>query len=251
MSATNFLVWNPNSTNQEDDAAYLADPQRSGGAQLDDVFMSPLANKLFYQLSIWVAAFADSLVAKGYSPNDADLAALTAVLANVLTVADITTLGILTTAAYPISIAHGGTGATSFAAAELITLTDLENAPITVLGTTSSPSTSSTSPATLAEMTHGPSTFSGRKVALNFWTEFANSTTGGVVYFQFVKDGTPFGPIAIGVSPTVGQNVSKELNWFDLPSAGSHTYSVNWWVNSGGTTSTAYQTNRSLQIAEI
>jgi hypothetical protein len=100
--STNLLVWNPGAANQEDDATYAADVQRSGGATTDAIFASPLANKLFYQLSTFCAAFAQALVAKGYTVSDANLAALQAVLSNVLTNADM-----------PLPVAKGGTGATT------------------------------------------------------------------------------------------------------------------------------------------
>jgi hypothetical protein len=67
---TDFLQWNPNATNQESDAAYAADGQRSGGASNPSVFSSLTANKAFYQWSTMVQALAWMLVQKGYSPVD-------------------------------------------------------------------------------------------------------------------------------------------------------------------------------------
>lgn len=123
MASTNFEQWNPGQANQQDDATYLADPQRTGGAPLDAIFASPLANKLFYQLTTFVTAFANMLVAKGYSPSDANLAVLTALLANVITNEDLAILNYLPTAtwlaAQPFAPSIGGTGATSLTGAKI------------------------------------------------------------------------------------------------------------------------------------
>jgi len=88
MATTNFLIWNPGMVNQETDSAYASDSQRSGGASASTIFASILANKLFYQLSTFVAAFAQMMANKGFTMSDANYATLTATLANVLTTAD-------------------------------------------------------------------------------------------------------------------------------------------------------------------
>jgi hypothetical protein len=80
---TNFLQFNPGLYNAENDAAYTGDTLRSGGIPSAAIFPSPLANKLFYQLSTFIAAFSQMMVNKGYSPNDASISALTSVLMNV------------------------------------------------------------------------------------------------------------------------------------------------------------------------
>lgn len=93
--ANNFLQWNPTAANQEADAAYAADSQRSGGATTDAIFASNLGNKLFYQLSTFVAAMAAALTAKGYVTNDGSaspstaLANLQAVLSSIMTATDV------------------------------------------------------------------------------------------------------------------------------------------------------------------
>lgn len=84
---TNFLQWNPSQINQEADAAYLSDAQRVGGA-VTGIFPSELANKLFYQVTTFVAALATALVNKGYEMQDVDLSALITAMANILTKAD-------------------------------------------------------------------------------------------------------------------------------------------------------------------
>lgn len=84
MPSTNFLQWNSSETNQETDAEYLADSQRLGGAPVGAVFPSPLANKIFYQLSTFCTAFANFMVANGQSASDASLSALQAAFAALL-----------------------------------------------------------------------------------------------------------------------------------------------------------------------
>ena len=85
---SNFLQWNPNLVNQENDTQYAADSMRAGGAGDPAIFPSATANKLFYQLSTFVAAFAQALTNKGYVITDASLPNLAAQLANVITAVD-------------------------------------------------------------------------------------------------------------------------------------------------------------------
>jgi len=84
---TNFLQWNPSQINQESDAEYLSETQRTGGA-VTGIFPSELANKMFYQVTTFVAALATALVNKGYEMQDVDLSALITAMANILTKAD-------------------------------------------------------------------------------------------------------------------------------------------------------------------
>src|SRR5271169_1081508 len=87
--SSNFQQWNPGLANQENDAQYTANTQRSGGAVAGPTpFPSVTANKLFYQLSIFVAAFAQMLANKGFTVSDANFTNLVAELANVITTAD-------------------------------------------------------------------------------------------------------------------------------------------------------------------
>ena len=93
--SSNFLVFNPGCANQESDATYVADSVRSGGATSGGLLPSALFNKLDYQVSIFVAALAQALVTKGYSPNDGStdpstaFANLVAVLSNIITNVDL------------------------------------------------------------------------------------------------------------------------------------------------------------------
>jgi hypothetical protein len=85
-----FLQWNPNETNQETDAQYLADSQRASGAVNDTPLPAPLGNKAFYQWSTFCAAFGTMMANKpgAYVLDDSSESALAAVLANILTESD-------------------------------------------------------------------------------------------------------------------------------------------------------------------
>lgn len=87
--SSNFLVFNPTQANQETDAAYAADSQRASGAGTGSILPSQLANKLFNQTSVMVAALGLMLANKGYNVSDASESALAAVLANIQTNADL------------------------------------------------------------------------------------------------------------------------------------------------------------------
>lgn len=85
--SNNFLQWNPAAVNQQTDGAYAADPMRTGGA-VSGIFPAELANKLFFQCTTMVSAFAEALSNKGYNMSDADISTLITALSNVLTKAD-------------------------------------------------------------------------------------------------------------------------------------------------------------------
>lgn len=87
--SNDFLQWNPTKANQESDVDWLNDAQRLAGAANPSIFPSERANKLFYQLSTFMAAFGEMLSDKGYTVSDADITVLESVLANVLTMADV------------------------------------------------------------------------------------------------------------------------------------------------------------------
>jgi len=89
--SSNFQVFNPTGSNQENDASYTGDALRANGIQTNNLFPSPTANKLFYQVTTFISALAGALAAKGYVLADTVLSTLQAVLANVLTTADIQT----------------------------------------------------------------------------------------------------------------------------------------------------------------
>jgi hypothetical protein len=92
--STNFLQWNPNAVNQENDGTYAGDSLRSGGAPLNAICPSGVTNKAWFQWSTFITAMAQMLATKGYSPNDGSanpatsIPNLSAVLANIMTQAD-------------------------------------------------------------------------------------------------------------------------------------------------------------------
>jgi hypothetical protein len=89
MATTNLLQWNPTAANQETDAQYLADSQRLAGAVNPELFNDVLANKLFFQLTTYLAAQYTAFASKGFNTSDASFATLTAQCANWLTTADV------------------------------------------------------------------------------------------------------------------------------------------------------------------
>lgn len=111
MATSNFLQWNNAAINQEDDAEYLVDSQRVGGAPVTGIAPSKTMNKFYYQVSTFVAAFGAMMAAKGFSVSDADIGVLQAVLANISTSADfrplITTLGYSPTPNFAANTADG------------------------------------------------------------------------------------------------------------------------------------------------
>ncbi len=104
MANTDFSMWNPALANMESDSTYQSDSSRTGGA-VSGPFDSNLANKLFYQLGLWLRASALMMVSKGYSPVDgttpfqadsssnAEATALAAILNHLITDADLQNSG--------------------------------------------------------------------------------------------------------------------------------------------------------------
>ena len=89
MATTNLVPFNPTQTNQETDAAYLADSNRTGGFGTDAIWPSPLANKTLNLLSNYLYALFSAFATKGFTTNDDNVPLLTAVCANFLTTADV------------------------------------------------------------------------------------------------------------------------------------------------------------------
>lgn len=89
MATTNLKQWNPTAANQETDAEYAADSQRSGGAVNPSLFQAELANKLFYQMSTYLTALFTAFANKGFSTSDSSLSTLTAQCANFITSSDV------------------------------------------------------------------------------------------------------------------------------------------------------------------
>jgi hypothetical protein len=112
MASTNFIQFNPTGANQESDVEYVADSQRSGGYGTDNIVPSPLLNKATYQPTTFCAAFGQMMAAKGYSTSDANVAVLAAVLANIVTEADL--LSNLVSVAYSPTPAFNAAAANGF-----------------------------------------------------------------------------------------------------------------------------------------
>ena len=77
----NFQVWNPNGNNQETDAQYVADTQRSGGA-VAGIFPSSTFNKFAFQVSTMIAAIATELANRGYNISDGNQNGIVSALDN-------------------------------------------------------------------------------------------------------------------------------------------------------------------------
>lgn len=84
MASNNFLQWNAGKVNQDTDGEYVLETQRVGGA-VSGLFPSKLANKLFYQCSIMVAAMGEMMKGKGFEMSDAVFADLITSLSHILT----------------------------------------------------------------------------------------------------------------------------------------------------------------------
>lgn len=82
--SNNFLQWNAGKVNQDTDGEYVLETQRVGGA-VSGLFPSKLANKLFYQCSIMVAAMGEMMKDKGFEMSDAVFADLITSLSHILT----------------------------------------------------------------------------------------------------------------------------------------------------------------------
>lgn len=84
MASNNFLQWNAGKVNQDTDGEYVLETQRVEGA-VSGLFPSKLANKLFYQCSIMVAAMGEMMKGKGFEMSDAVFADLITSLSHILT----------------------------------------------------------------------------------------------------------------------------------------------------------------------
>jgi len=87
--SSNFQLFNPTQANQENDAAYVADATRLSGAIDGNEWPAASANKTLYQTACGIYALMQMMAVKGFVTNDTNAATLTAVLANILTTADL------------------------------------------------------------------------------------------------------------------------------------------------------------------
>lgn len=86
--AHNFYQFDPTKNNMMSDAGYFNSNYRKNGAQAG-VAPAPVHNKLYYQATTFITAFAEMMNTKGYELNDTSLSTLAAELANVVTNADL------------------------------------------------------------------------------------------------------------------------------------------------------------------
>ena len=112
MGSTNILSFNQSLINAEDDATYLADTTRTGGAAVDSLLPSALFNKLNGQVSMVAAALCQSLADKGYTISDANYTNLVAAMAAIRTAAD--ALPAMISVAYATSIIFDASQSTGF-----------------------------------------------------------------------------------------------------------------------------------------
>jgi hypothetical protein len=85
MADNNFKQWDEAVDNIMTDAEYLINSQRTDGAPQGQLFPSNLANKLYFQMSTFIAAFAAMMQSKGYDMLDTDIVVLQNALMSVLT----------------------------------------------------------------------------------------------------------------------------------------------------------------------
>lgn len=121
--------------------------------------------------------------------------------------------------------------------------------------TTSGPATTSTTYAVIAEMTQTITT-KGNKVLLVFSASVvvANSGHGNcTAALAFFRDGTQVGPTFIVTVIDVGlPEQTPCFDYIDSPSAASHTYTVQWKVESNTTAGIGNDTTaRSFQAVEL
>lgn len=121
--------------------------------------------------------------------------------------------------------------------------------------TTSGPATTSTTYATIAEMTTTITT-RGNKILLLFSASVvvANSGHGNcTAAIAFFRDGTQVGPtFIVTVIDTGLPEQTPGFTFIDLPTAASHTYDVRWKVESNTTAGIGNDTTaRSFQVTEL
>jgi hypothetical protein len=117
-------------------------------------------------------------------------------------------------------------------------------------GVTDGPTITSSTPATIPEMTKTITT-KGNKVLVIFAGMFFPSVAPAFVGLGLYRDGSLLTPNGFGTTMNQTSLVQDAtLSFEDTPGAGSHTYEVKW--NSNGTvTVTAWHTVRYLQVVEL
>ena len=95
MAESNFKQFDSTKNNMQTDSAYELSSYRKSGAVAGRA-PSATHNKLYYQTSTFIAAFAAMMAAKGYEMSDSDITTLQANLAYVMTAADMTPYALTT-----------------------------------------------------------------------------------------------------------------------------------------------------------
>jgi hypothetical protein len=222
--SSNFLTWDPPLTNAESDGSYAADPTRSAGAIADQIFPSVLANKALHQMTIMAAALGQMMAAKGYTLSDADQNTLAAVLANLLTNADLATLGVITNLSLPLAVSKGGTGATSFHAAGIPQVV----ASVDALSQAGAITTTTIyTPAAAGQYRFSQESFIGVSSGTSTLVVTVKWTQNGTA-FQFVstQPGTTptHGSFVVAIYPDAGTAVQYQTTW--APGGGGDTYDL-------------------------
>ena len=88
MATTNFAIFDPGLSNAATDSEYATDPVRLVGGLPDGVLPHATFNKFAGQVSVFVAALAEALRAKGISTSDAVWADLVTALGGIKTYSD-------------------------------------------------------------------------------------------------------------------------------------------------------------------
>jgi hypothetical protein len=209
---TNFLQHNPSESNQETDATYLGDATRTGGIATDQIMASTWMNKIWYQSSTFITAFANMMVNKGYTVLDTSLTNLTAAFASVLTLADVT-------AAYLI-------GVLGFTPVQQGTGVGQDNILPIKLGQDASASTRIR--ATIGSVDHGDLAYLSDTIANSGGLRIQQGATGSSAPSQTVTFATPFSATPIVILGAFGGSANLQA-----VSATGFTASVSEVTNLG------------------
>lgn len=109
--SSDFVIHNPTNANQQPDSVFADDALTTGGVGTDAILPSVWLNARWYEDSVGFACLAAALANKGYVISKDNPATLTAVLANILTNADIkaplVSVAYSPTPTFPASTANG------------------------------------------------------------------------------------------------------------------------------------------------
>ena len=121
MATTNFAIFDPGLSNAATDSEYATDPVRLVGGLPDGVLPHATFNKFAGQVSVFVAALAEALRAKGISTSDAVWADLVTALGGIKTYSD---------PPEPTILAVSSSGAVTPGYVDLIEMVDATSGPV-------------------------------------------------------------------------------------------------------------------------